>query len=154
MLSNAKLEQKLKEGVAAVAMENAKKMSIIQEELRASNAKTDVILEMQSFARPSSHHIHFLKDIPLHNPLPWVIPRRTVILGNTPLPPVGALPMSAMLTGASNPHIAVFVAIQEDEDLRTFACESSSLTVHTPPPSRVGPPFNTDTTSFTIVLGL
>ena len=45
---NAKLEQKMKEDMAATAVENAKKIFVIQEELRVSNAKTDAILKMLS----------------------------------------------------------------------------------------------------------
>lgn len=53
---NAKLEQKMKEDMAATIEENPIDMSVIQEELRASNTKTDAILailsRMQSFSEP------------------------------------------------------------------------------------------------------
>lgn len=45
---NAKLKQKMKENMVAAAIKNVKKMFILQEELRASNMKTDVKLEMLS----------------------------------------------------------------------------------------------------------
>lgn len=43
---NAKFEEKMKEMVAEVATENTKKMSVIQEEIMASNAMQQAILAM------------------------------------------------------------------------------------------------------------
>lgn len=52
--SVAKLEQKVKENTVTTMQENATKMLVIHDELRASNTKTNAILEIlckiQSFA--------------------------------------------------------------------------------------------------------
>ena len=75
---NAKLEHNIKKDMAAVAAENARKMSIIQEELRASNAKTDTIQEMlskmQSFAAAPWPAYSFPAGYPFHNPFPRGLP--------------------------------------------------------------------------------
>lgn len=71
---NAKLEWKMKEDMAAAATENAKRMFVIQEELRASNAKTNMILEMlsrtHSFATIPQPAYPFRARYPLHGPFP------------------------------------------------------------------------------------
>ena len=54
---NAKLEQKMKEEMAAAAEESARNMARMQEALREPAAKTDAIFEMlknmQSFSEPA-----------------------------------------------------------------------------------------------------
>ena len=158
---NAKLEQKMKEDMAAAAEENARKMFLIQEELRASNEKTDAILamlsQMQNFLAPPQLAYSFLGGYlsqypPLGQyPLPGQflggpshhqVPHTTPV--GTPLPPKVPATTATL-------HDAILAAITEDEGLRTHVRESPSPAVLTPSPSRVGPPSDTNTTSFTIV---
>ena len=116
---NAKLKQKMKEDMVTSAVENAKKMSIILKELRASNAKMGVILEMlskmQSFvAAPQPRH-PFLVEYPFRYP-----PNGSFSGGPsykpTPHPtPVGILPPPTMLTDTTI-HDAILTAIGEDKD--------------------------------------
>ena len=80
---NAKLKQKMKEDMAAVVEENARKLFVIQEELRASNLKTDTILamlsRMQNFSAPPPAGVSLPWRIPLPVPPTRPIPRRTFI---------------------------------------------------------------------------
>ena len=142
---NSKFEQKMKEEMSAVQEESARKLARLQDELRASAAKTDAIFEMlrsmQSQAPPVHQHYSYppqgypLQPPPLgmyqagpsHPPVPHPTP------AGSPLPPEVA-------TSSAPTHDAVSAAIREDEDLRTRVRESSGSAALTPPPSRVGLP--------------
>ena len=89
---NARFEQKMKEKMAEAAEENARKMSVIQEELRASNAKTDAILAMLSRLASSTQAPP--PCIPISS---WSIPP-------SPLPPKSGFPRSPILPWDTLPH--------------------------------------------------
>ena len=74
---NAKLEQRMKEKMAEAAEVNARKMSVIEEELRVSNAKTDAILAL--LTRLTGSQIPPQPSYPLppgNYPLPPTTPNR------------------------------------------------------------------------------
>ena len=125
---NAEFERKVKEDLAAQQAENARKMAVIQEELRASNAKQDQMFQMmQAF---------FQAQLLATNPPQVPAPHPT---------PVGTPPPEFR---AGTSHDAIAAAIEEDEGLRTRVRESSGPAFLTPPPSRVGVPAES---SFSVV---
>jgi hypothetical protein len=135
---NSKLEQKMKEEMAAAEEKSVRHLARLQEELRASAAKTDAIFEM--LRRQSSSQAL----IPLSPP-----PASVYAAGpsNPPAPhptPAGSPLPPELAASTSTSHDAIQAAIREDEDLRTRVRESSGPTALTPPPSRVGQPSGTD----------
>ena len=140
----------MKEDMAAAAEENARKMMKIQEELRASNEKTDAILamlsRMQSFAVAPQPAYPFPAGYPPHAPFPAGPSYQP-----TPHPtPVVTPPPPEMPADTANIHDAVSAAIRENEGLRTRVREPSGPTVLTPPPPTVGLPSQTDTAPSTV----
>jgi hypothetical protein len=141
---NSKLEQKMKEEMAAAQEESARHLARLQEELRASAAKTDAIFEMlrsmQSHSAPAQHPYPYPTQAPPTGPY-------TVGPSNPPAPhptPAGS-PLPLELTAStSTSHDAIQAAMREDEDLRTRVRESSGPAALTPPTSRVGQPSGTD----------
>ena len=141
----------MKEDMAAATTKNDRKMSLIQEELRASNAKTDAILEilsrMQTFAAAPQPVYPFPAGYLLHD----------LILGKPSYQPapdpmsVGTPPPLAMPLDTTNIHNAISTTIGNDKDLRTHVRESSCPTILTPPPPTVGLPSHMDMASFTVI---
>jgi hypothetical protein len=137
---NSKLEQKMKEEMAAAQEESARHLARLQEELRASAAKTDAIFEMLSCMQSQS--------APLQQPYPYppqAPQTRAYSAGpsNPPAPhptPAGSPLPQELPASTSTSHDAVQAAIREDQDLRTHVRESSGPTALTPPTSRVGQP--------------
>ena len=145
---NSKLEQKMKEEMAAAQEESARHLARLQEELRASAAKTDAIFEMlrsmQSQSAPVQQPYPYPPlGYPSQPPPPGMYQAGPSHPPPHPTPAGSPLPPEVETTSAPS-HDAVSAAIREDEDLRPRVRESSGAAVLTPPPSRVGLPSTTD----------
>ena len=138
---NAKFERQMKEKMAEAAAENARKMSVIEDELRASNAKTDAILALLSKltgsaqAPPPSYPFHHGSYPPPPYPPNPAFPGVPSYPGTPHPTPVSTPPP----TPVPYPIEQVTEALQGVQYSRTSVRESSSPIAFQPHPLGVSP---------------
>jgi hypothetical protein len=133
---NSKLEQKMKEEMAATQEESARHLARLQEELRASAVKTDAVFEMLRSMQSQSASIQHPYLYPPQAP-------QTRAYSTGPSNPLAPHPTPArsplpqeLAANTSTSHDVVQAAIREAQDLRTRVRESSGPAALTPPTSR------------------
>ena len=139
-LTVAELNTQYQEKLAAVEERNNQRLSAVQEQVAASNAKTDLILEMllrmqSAGAAPQPQIQYHVGESSRQAPHPT---------------PVASPPPEAPSTSGAH-HDAMGAALREAEDLRTIVRKPAGPSVLTPPPSRVGLQAGTDTASVSVV---